>query len=280
MDPTTSTVPPSVDAAVWQFALLTDNECAESLPYGDCPATGHAGSTEFVCTNNDVAHEKWRMELYDSDSIVFTMDWNFQAGAKSLEDRFVDARSVGELVNWEITMADGTEFHRSALWRFSTDGTTQWGSGTSGFSTDDGAWMASNFEVNGGSAGDQTSYQSDGFGIANHNSGDSQCSTYYVNGQPTVSSNLMVKLYLATGSENDSATPTSVPTLNPSTSQPTHVPTVNPTTTQPTSVPTVDPTTSIVQPSVDGALWQFALLTDSECAESLPFGDCPATGHA
>ena len=100
--------------------------------------------------------------------------------------------SSGINVSWTVTDASGTEYALSGNWQYSNSANTssRWSGSGSNFSNDDGIWGAASGNLNGNSSGPQLQNVSDGWGHENPNSGDSQCSDYYMNGTQSSSSSI------------------------------------------------------------------------------------------
>jgi len=187
------------------FAVTSETQCAESLPYGSCSAPLTKDSSAFFCTDfKDVIHEAFTQEFYVDDDLQFTIDWAFQSGPKTLETRFLDAVSLGEEVIWTIEAAPGRDFNgitaetHHGVWRFSNGATnlaTSFASATGGtsFSHDDGTWGAAFndgvSEVDGNGAYENSlsigNDLLDGWGHQNYHSSDYSCNTWYANGVAT-----------------------------------------------------------------------------------------------
>ena len=194
--------PPPAPMQLW--AVISGNNCAETLPYG--PNTSWPGgsswdTTPYVCTNCvQFPHATWRQYFF-SPVRNFTIEWHFN-DSKTLEQRFNSATTggncctcgqqccsgCGEPVRWTITDHGGQNVSEIVgTWRwsnsatssgsyFSSSSSTSGGKGSGGyFSSDDGCWGA-------GYILDGNSRQSNHvlYGICNLNSGDSgQCSNLF-----------------------------------------------------------------------------------------------------
>eukprot|EP00613_Pedinella_sp_CCMP2098_P031174 CAMPEP_0171745388 /NCGR_PEP_ID=MMETSP0991-20121206/38119_1 /TAXON_ID=483369 /ORGANISM="non described non described, Strain CCMP2098" /LENGTH=222 /DNA_ID=CAMNT_0012344827 /DNA_START=333 /DNA_END=998 /DNA_ORIENTATION=+ len=143
-------------------------------------------------------HDAFTQEFYVNLELQFTIEWDFQSGSKTLEDRFTYAENIGEEVIWRVEVAPAllasasytgpaSETHH-ATWRFSNGAglanTFNSGSG-SAFSAEDASWGAAfndiNADVNGN--GDGEGSLATGWGHQNYNAGDAgSCSTWYADG--------------------------------------------------------------------------------------------------
>lgn len=176
------------DATQVLFAVLTKNACAERLPYGSRALSEESGAY-FSTEHKDLQHSRWTQMVrpYGTPdaTVDFGITYEFQQ-AKTLKERFISLTTVGETVNFTVQAASGDTFHMQGEYRFSDGagiGTKMDSSGSSGFSSDDGAWGASASTVNGNSH-----MQSDFWGVGNFNSGDSQCSKAYMHGRQFIGS--------------------------------------------------------------------------------------------
>lgn len=195
-----------------QFAQLTSEQCAENLPYGECGSSYNYDFSDqsFMCTDApyaDYAHKVWDQYVWDSDQLVYTIQWTFDE-PKTLRERFLDAVEIGEHVVYEIRVPGLTVYTREQVWRFAAtaeenvDHTFSWYHSSSGdedgFSLDDGAWFASSTaEINGHGS---PSLYPDMFGVANFNSRDTNenrgCGNYYFNGQKLPSPYIKVEMFM------------------------------------------------------------------------------------
>ena len=137
----------------------------------------------------------WMQQFMCSGTVKFTIQYEFQSGLKTLYDRFTTARTSGESTAFTVQTAAGATYSYTGTWRY-TDTSLRWtgsNSGT-GFSTDDGLWMAGTGEVN----GDSSALPGSAWGHGNLNSGDSTCGTLYENGAGVSCSGLKSLLYCST----------------------------------------------------------------------------------
>jgi hypothetical protein len=153
------------------FAVTDNDEVAEQLSFG--PGALTPASSAFLSTDfKDQVHDFWMQEVaLDGTNVDFTVHWQFSS-AKTVAQRFEDARFFGESVTW--TVVDGaTTQVISGTWRFSNgSGITTARFDTSGthFSNDDGIWGAGTL-VDGN---DSFSCNGSGvsWGVGNCNAGD------------------------------------------------------------------------------------------------------------
>jgi len=182
------------------FAVTTGSSCAETLPYGTQDVTTRTGA--YIQTGgfaSSTSHEKWIQRLQptgatSSEDIEITYTFS---SLKTLEDRFEYARTYGEPCSWEVKTADGSSYTMSGSYWYSngmgsTSGKFNGGSGSSGFSADDGAWGAQNGEVQFNSPATSSGF----WGHGNPNSGDSECSYLYRAGSRSSRPSLKNYMYL------------------------------------------------------------------------------------
>jgi hypothetical protein len=134
------------------FAVTSETQCAETLPFGSCAFPLTKDSSAFVCTNyKDEVHESFTQEFYVNDILQFTVDWAFQSGPKTLQERFEDAVASGEECKWTVNTAPGISFggitmeEHHGIWRFSRSANVASSFAAlsgNGFSGDDGSWGA------------------------------------------------------------------------------------------------------------------------------------------
>lgn len=175
------------------FAVIGGASCAENLFYGPQSIT-ETGSADgnypfFLSTSTaskDVAHSQW-LQIVTSDGVkeLFRIYWTFNT-KKTLAARFAGAVSAGEVVDYEVVVAEtGASYSYSGFWRFSSNAaitanifatpTTQ-----CCFSADDGVWGAGIGTID----GDGLGYQNTLFwGQGNWDTSDSACKTVFRAGE-------------------------------------------------------------------------------------------------
>ena len=191
--PSQASLSPSMQptAAGELFAVVGGDQCAESLYYGPAAITAFGSSTGYeyylstsVATTAG-AHSAWTQIVTDGSTELFRIYWTFTTGAKTLAERFEDAVSSGETVDFRIVEPSGTEttFTGVTWWYSSSAGSMlskfSASGDTFGFSYDDGLWGASSFTLNGDGS---SIYPSDFWGLGNANAGDSTCTDVYKSG--------------------------------------------------------------------------------------------------
>jgi len=182
------------------FAVTSQSQCGEALPYGTCETLLAQDSDPQFCMNfKNIEHEAWTQEFYVSSELQFTIVWEFVSGLKTLQERFIDVESTGEAVVWTVTVAPALLNSQSYLdgggpasetlygvWRFSDSAdlvnTFASTSGTA-FSADDSSWGAA---FSGGATqvnGNGGLSLAAGWGHGNYDAGDGgSCNTWYANG--------------------------------------------------------------------------------------------------
>ncbi|ODT61890.1 hypothetical protein ABS71_16525 [bacterium SCN 62-11] len=136
-------------AAPLLFSVQTRFQVAENLPYGPTAVTPGVAGLDTSLGN--VVHNSWTSIGSDSNGLLYNIEWQFSS-TKTLEQRFIDAVTVGEAVTWTVTspLITGSQV-MSGTWFFSHtagDMAARFaGSGDglflgSGFSADDGFWGA------------------------------------------------------------------------------------------------------------------------------------------
>ena len=145
------------------FAILGRSTCAEELPYGK-QLISYDSEPYLSTAYGNVLHRSW-IQTIDEDGDMsipdvhaLTIIWNFRT-YKTLSERFEYAVRYGELVDFEVHVADGPPLlFTNVRWYYSDNAgpmTSRFRSsfGGSAFSSDDGAWGTgrSNSIINGDS---------------------------------------------------------------------------------------------------------------------------------
>ncbi len=109
-----------LDAEMILFAIQQDGAIAGSLPYG--PNSITEASSAFVDTSyGSLTHDRWFQRGVDGNgNTLYEIAWQF-SDTKTMANRFQNAVSFGEAVNWTVTspsIAGPQEI--SGLWRFSS----------------------------------------------------------------------------------------------------------------------------------------------------------------
>lgn len=176
------------------FAITDASKCAEQLPYGNYGAISTADTARFCGDCCPGPTDTWLQEVTCGGVLRFTIRYNFASGSKTLLDRFTTARTSGEATTFTVDTAGGASYSYSGKFWY-TDRALRWtgaNSGTYGFSTDDGLWMAGTGDVN----GDSYARPGSAWGHGNLNSADSYtCATLYENGVATTCSGLKSFVY-------------------------------------------------------------------------------------
>ena len=175
------------------YAITGPNNCAESLSYGSSELTSLSGSEYLTTLLQDETHTSF-LQIFKADGSTtdFTIRYDFTGGSSTLADRFDNAVSSGEGVDW-VVKSQGVTYTLSGTWRYSNgaDTSSKWSGSGSNFSNDDGTWGAAGGTLDGNSPGPQLQNHGDSWGHENPNSGDSQCATYYMDGSQYSSNSLV-----------------------------------------------------------------------------------------
>ena len=173
------------DAVPVLFSVQESGAIAENLSYGPTAIT--TVSPPFLSTLvGSVLHTQWTSEGFDAgNNLVYSIDWQFSS-AKTVAQRFQDAVTVGEAVNWTVTSPSNGVQTYAGTWYFSTGAgnmTTRFAGSGSNFSNDDGLWGAGTGILNGdGGTGPQGSAMA--WGIGNFDFSDSN-GTLWQDGVPS-----------------------------------------------------------------------------------------------
>jgi hypothetical protein len=136
------------------WAVTTALACADNLPYGPHAMTDTQLEAYASTCYADTVHTKWLQVIEMGDGTPdMSIEWHFQNGPQTVQERFVTAVTQGVPVNWTVCY-DGVTTYKSGLWWWSKRGgdyNTLFVSGAAGlkFSQDDGLFGAGNGEING-----------------------------------------------------------------------------------------------------------------------------------
>ena len=180
----------NTDGGGWTlFAITSNTQCAESLPFGSNELTSVSGSAYLTTLFKDFSHTEFLQDFRANGvSTTFDIIYGF-TNSKTVSQRFNDSVSSGENVDW-IVYYNNSTYTYSGNWMFSSTANTasKWNTSGSGFSNDDGIWGAQNGSLNGNSPGPYLG--NSGWGHQNRDGSDSICGTYYYNGTSTTSSSI------------------------------------------------------------------------------------------
>lgn len=163
--------------------------CAETLNYGP-EWLGENGSSSglsnYFSTNRaaNVEHDTWIQIVMSEDSNeLFRIYWRF-GGIMNVTERMISAVSTGEVVDYLVVDADGTNYKLNGTWYFSStsqvnQNTFTRKSTTPSLSSDDGVWGAGSGTLDGDGS---TIVPSTFWGVGNFHNKDLNCNRVYKNG--------------------------------------------------------------------------------------------------